>query len=102
MIAKAALLTSLITCCTCTVAQASTPQPPPPLSAHQAHLSTEQMFRNFLQTGSIYYGPHHQPARHIVTITKRPMLRAIEREAPIFAGLHNPPPPPPSKLPPKL
>ena len=76
MIAKALLLASLIT----------TTAPPP----HQAHLSTAQMFRNYLQSGSIYFGPHHQPPTHIVTITKRPMLQAIQNEAPIFAGLQKP------------
>ncbi|MBU2844473.1 hypothetical protein HF923_01230 [Acidithiobacillus ferriphilus] len=97
MIAKAALLcASLITIIiTCTIAQAST-APPPALPSHQAaHLSTTQMFRNFLQSGSICYGPHHTPRAHIVTITKRPVLAAIEAEAPIFAGLQKPPAAPP-------
>ena len=87
MIAKAALLASLITCCTSTSAQASTAPAPPP---HQAHISTEQMFRNYMQSGSIYYGPHHQPPTHIVMITKKPLLPAVENEAPIFAGLQPP------------
>ena len=86
MIAKAALLASLITS---TLAQASTAPPPPP-SAHRAHISTEQMFRNYMQSGSIYYGPHHQPPTHIVMITKKPLLPAVENEAPIFAGLQPP------------
>ena len=86
MIAKALLLASLITTSACTIAQASTTPASPPHQA--AHLSTAQMFRNYMQSGSIYYGPHHQPATHIVTITKKPLLAAIEAEAPIFAGLH--------------
>ena len=91
MIVKTALLASLITTSAYTSAQAS-PAPP----THQAaHLSTKQMFRNYMQSGSIYYGPHHHPARHIVTITKRPTLAAIQDEAPIFAGLQKPSPPPP-------
>lgn len=91
MIAKALLLASLVTFAT--IAQAST-APPPPAPAHQAaHLSTKQMFRNYMQSGSIYYGPRHHPARHIVTITKRPTLAAIQDEAPIFAGLQPPQPP---------
>ena len=94
MIAKALLLASLITCAVTATAQAST-TPPPALPSHQAHLSTQQMFRNYLQSGSIYYGPHHTPRAHIVTITKRPMLAAIQDEAPIFAGLQPPSPPPP-------
>lgn len=88
MITKTAfIIASLITCRTVTAtAQASTA----PAPALAAHLSTNQMFRNYLQSGSIYYGPHHHPARHIVTITKRPLLAAIEAEAPIFAGLQKP------------
>ena len=94
MIAKALLLASLITCTATATAQASTaPAAPPP--PHQAHLSTQQMFRNYMQSGSIYYGPHHHPARHVVLITKRPLLAAIQDEAPIFAGLQPPSPPPP-------
>ncbi|MBW9247871.1 MAG: hypothetical protein GJU72_02020 [Acidithiobacillus ferriphilus] len=90
MITKTAfLLASLITTSAYTSAQAATAPPPPP--AHQAaHLSTEQMFRNYMQSGSIYYGPHHHPARHVVLITKRPLLAAIQDEAPIFAGLQKP------------
>jgi hypothetical protein len=89
MIAKALLLASLITTSACTIAQASTT--PAPAPAHQAaHLSTNQMFRNYMQSGSIYYGPHHHPARHVVMITKRPLLQAIQNEAPIFAGLQPP------------
>ena len=95
MIAKALLLASLITCAVTSTAQAS-PAPPAPAPAHQAaHLSTNQMFRNYMQSGSIYYGPHHHPARHIATVTKRPMLAAIEHEAPTFAGLQKLSPPPP-------
>ena len=96
MIAKALLLASLITCAVTATAQAST-APSPALPSHQAaHLSTQQMFRNYLQSGSIYYGPHHQPATHIVMITKKPLLAAIQDEAPIFAGLQPPSPPPKS------
>ena len=94
MIAKAALLASLITTSAYASAQASTAPPPAP-PPHQAHLSIAQMFRNYMQSGSIYYGPHHQPPAHIVTITKRPVLTAIQDEAPIFAGLQPPQPPPP-------
>lgn len=84
----ASLITSIITC---TIAQASTAPPPPPPPAHQAaYISTQQMFRNYMQSGSIYYGPHHHPARHVVMITKKPLLPAIENEAPIFAGLQKP------------
>ncbi|MDA8246969.1 hypothetical protein [Acidithiobacillus sp.] len=95
MIAKTAfIIASLITCTVTATAQASTAPPPPP-APHAAHLSTSQMFRNYMQSGSIYYGPHHQPPTHIVTITKRPVLAAIQDEAPIFAGLQPPSPPPP-------
>lgn len=95
MIAKALFLASLITCAVTATAQASTTPPPSPPPHQAARLSTAQMFRNYLQSGSIYYGPHHHPAAHIVTITKRPVLAAIEHEAPIFAGLQPPQPPPP-------
>ena len=94
MIAKALLLASLITTSACTIAQASTTPAPPPHQA--AHISTEQMFRNYMQSGSIYYGPHYHPARHVVMITKRPLLQAIQNEAPIFAGLQKLSPPPPN------
>ena len=94
MIVKTAFLLASLTYTVTATAQAST-TPPPALPSHQAHLSTQQMFRNYLQSGSIYYGPHHTPRAHIVTITKRPVLAAIEHEAPIFAGLQPPQPPPP-------
>ena len=61
MIAKALFLASLITCAVTATAQASPPPPPP--APHAAHLSTSQMFRNYMQSGSIYYGPHHTAPR---------------------------------------
>lgn len=60
------------------------------LSAHTQRLSTEQMYRNYMQSGSIYYGPHSPgPPAHIVSVTKEPLLPAIEREAARFAGVQK-------------
>ena len=88
MIVKTAFLLASLTYTVTATAQASTTPAPP---ARQAvHLSTAQMFRNYMQSGSVYYGPHHHPARHVVMITKKPLLAAIEAEAPIFAGLQKP------------
>lgn len=56
-------------------------------AVHAHHLSTEQMYRNYMQSGSILYGPDSSPATHIVAITKSPMLQGIEHEARRFAGL---------------
>lgn len=66
----------------------------PPTHAHaQAHhLSTGQMYRNYMQSGSIYYGPDSSgPPAHIVSVTKKPLLPAIRHEARRFAGLPRQP-----------
>lgn len=64
------------------------PQPPTPNHTHTRHLSTEQMYRNYMQSGSIFYGPDASgPPAHIVSVTKGPMLQGIEHEARRFAGL---------------
>lgn len=55
----------------------------------QAHrLTTEQMYRNYMQSGSVFYGPHSSgPPAHVVAVTKSPMRQAIQHEARVFSGL---------------
>jgi hypothetical protein len=56
----------------------------------RARLSTTQMYRNFLESGSIYYGDHYAgPPAHIATQSK-PTLNAIEHEARQFAFASDP------------
>ncbi len=56
----------------------------------QTHrISTDQMLRNFLETGSINHGADGSgPARHIVAITQKPLLQAVQQEARKFSGLN--------------
>ena len=51
------------------------------------HESTSQMYRNYMETGSIYYSNSHVsgPPIHLVKKTDRPLLPAIEHEARRFA-----------------
>lgn len=61
--------------------------PQTPTHTHGHHITTEQMYRNYMQSGS-YYGPDSSgPPAHIVSVTKSPMLQGIEHEARRFAGL---------------
>ena len=79
----------------------STTIAPAPVVAHQQQpiqqqpttarrLSTEQMYRDFMQSGSIYYGDHRAgPPAHMVKRTK-PSMRGIEQEARRFAFASDP------------
>jgi len=82
------------------VALVSTMITPAPTIAHhepqmqqhtaRARLSTEQMYRNFMESGSIYYGDHRDgPPAHIVAQT-RPTMQGIEHEARQFAFSSDP------------
>ena len=62
----------------------------------QARLSTEQMYRDFMESGSIYYGDHRAgPPAHMVK-RANPSLQAIEHEAKRFAFSSDPYIPSPS------
>ena len=57
---------------------------PTPAIIHEQ--STEQMYRNYMESGSIYYGNHSDgPPDHIVKQTDQLLLPAIEHEAQRFA-----------------
>lgn len=61
--------------------------PAAPAVHAQERLSTEQMYRNYMESGSIYYSPGSSgPPAHIVTVTRQPTMQAIEREAQRFAA----------------
>ena len=62
-------------------------QTTPMSSSHR--WSTKQMFRDYLQTGAIYYGPHHRPSARVVPQAGRFSLGNIEKEAVVFAGLRR-------------
>jgi len=56
----------------------------------RSRLSTDQMYRNFMESGSIYYGDHRDgPPAHIVQRT-RPSIQAIEQDARRFAFASDP------------
>jgi hypothetical protein len=99
-------------------AMVSTMIAPAPVVAHEpqgqpmshrtsARLGTEQMYRDYMESGSIYYGDRRAgPPARIVERTK-PSMRAIEREARRFAFSSDPYTSPeerqaPSTTPPKL
>ncbi|OCX69619.1 hypothetical protein A6M27_19890 [Acidithiobacillus thiooxidans] len=56
----------------------------------QHRLSTAQMYRNYMRTGSIYYSDSgtSKPPVHRVKVTDKPLLQSIETEA---ARLAQPP-----------
>jgi len=56
----------------------------------RARLSTDQMYRDFMQSGSIYYGDHRAgPPAHMVK-RANPSMRGIEQEARRFAFSSDP------------
>ena len=66
--------------------------PMPQIQQHtaRARLSTDQMYRDFMQSGSIYYSDHRDgPPAHIVAQTQ-PTMQGIEHEARRFAFASDP------------
>ncbi|OCB03276.1 hypothetical protein BBC27_08770 [Acidithiobacillus ferrivorans] len=63
---------------------------PAPAIIHD-HESTAQMYRNYMETGSIYYSNSHASGSpvHIVKRTDQPLLPAIQHEAAQFAGIRK-------------
>jgi len=74
---------------------------PSPVIAHHAaqmrqraraerRLGTDQMYRDYMQSGSIYFGDHgNGPTAHIV-MRGSPTMQAIEHEARQFAFASDP------------
>jgi hypothetical protein len=82
------------------VALVSTMITPAPTIAHHepqmqqhkalARLNTKQMYRDYMESGSIYYGDHRNgPPAHIVKRVK-PTLNAIESASKQFAFASDP------------
>jgi len=69
---------------------AQEPQTQPMHQRISARLGAEQMYRDYMESGSIYYGDHRVgPPAHIVERTA-PSMRAIEGEARRFAFSSDP------------